>query len=110
MRYLLLICDDPTGEPYDAAHDDAGAWVERLQASGSYVLGDRLRPESDAVTVRVRGDQSTATGGPVSRGTEQVVGFDVIDAADLESAVAAAAAHPMARFGAVEVRPVWPLG
>lgn len=110
MRYLLLICDDPTGEPYDADHDDAGAWVDRLQATGSYVLGDRVRPEDDAVSVRVRDGQSTTTAGPVTRGSERVVGFDVIDAADLDSAVAAAAAHPMARFGAVEVRPVWPMG
>jgi hypothetical protein len=108
MRYMLFICDDPTGEPYDAEHDNVGEWVERLQASGSYVLGDRLRPVEDAATVRVRRGERLVAGGPFTQSRERIAGFDVIEADDLDAAITIAAGHPMARFGLIEVRPVWP--
>lgn len=109
MRYLLLICDDPTGEPYDPALDRVGEWADSLIAAGSYVTGDRLRPSADAATVRVRGGEQQVTAGPFTDSPAQLAGFDVIEAETLEAAVAIAADHPMARFGAVEVRAVWPL-
>lgn len=108
MRYLLFICNDPTGEPYDAEHDDVGEWVEALQASGSYVLGDRLRPAEDAKTVRVRGGERIVVDGPSNDSSGQVAGFDIVEADDLDGAITIASEHPMARFGLVEVRPVWP--
>ncbi|WP_072313478.1 YciI family protein [Agrococcus sp. Marseille-P2731] len=109
MRYVLFICNDPTGEPYDAEHDDVGEWVEALQASDSYVLGDRLRPVEDATTVRVRGGERIVADGPFTESREWIAGFDIVEAEDLDAAIVIAAAHPMARFGLVEVRPVWPL-
>jgi hypothetical protein len=108
MRYVLFICNDPTGEPYDAEHDNVGEWVEALRASDSYVLGDRLRPVDDATTVRVRGGERIIADGPFTESREWIAGFDIIEADDLDAAIAIAAGHPMARFGLVEVRPVWP--
>ena len=104
MRYVLFICTDPTGDPYDAELDDPGQWVEQLQASGSYVMGDRLRPVEDATTVRVRGGTLLLTDGPFTESKEWIAGFAVLDVADLEEAVTIAATHPRARFGALEVR------
>jgi hypothetical protein len=108
MRYVLFICTDPDGEPYDAETDNPGDWVAELEADGKYVLGDRLRPVEDATTVRVRRGERIVTDGPFTESREWIAGFDIVEAADLDEAVEIAAAHPMARFGRVEVRPVWP--
>ena len=109
MRYLLLICSDPTGEPYDPALDTIEEWVDGLQSRNAYVLGDRLRTVEDSATVRLRAGERSVVSGPDPASGEDIVGFDVIDAADRDDALAIAAAHPMARFGRIELRPVWPL-
>jgi hypothetical protein len=109
MQYVLFVCTDPTGDPYDAASDDAGEWFDRLQAAGQYVIGDRLRPVEDATTVRVRSGERIITDGPFAETREWIAGFDLIEADDLDAAIDIAAQHPMARFGRIEVRPTWPL-
>lgn len=108
MRYLLLICDDPTAEPYDAAGDTIDEWVTALEESGAYVIGDRLRPIEDARTVRVRAGEVSVTEAPFTSGPVTLAGFDVIEAPDRDAAVEVASRHPMARFGAIEVRELWP--
>jgi len=109
MRYLMLICSDPTGEPYDLALDTIEEWVGGLQSRGAYVVGDRLRTVEDSVTVRLRAGERSVVSGPDSASGQDIVGFDVIDADDRDDAIATAAGHPMARFGRIELRPVWPL-
>ena len=109
MQYVLFICTDPTGEPYDKASDNIEEWGARVQKQGKHIVGDRLRPVEDATTVRVRGGEKLVTEGPFAETREWIAGFDVVEAADLDEAVEIAAAHPMARFGRIEVRPVWPL-
>ncbi|MBO9567295.1 MAG: hypothetical protein J7503_00585 [Cellulomonas iranensis] len=110
MEYLLLICTDPDGE--DAAPGDPTIeeWGADVDARGVWRHGDRLRPVEAATTVRRRGDRVVLTDGPFAETREQIAGYDVIDCADLDEALAVAAAHPMARAGRIEVRPVWPLG
>jgi len=108
VRYLLLICDDPSAEPYDPDGDNIEEWVSSLEDSGAYVVGDRLRPVVEARTVRVRGGEVAVTEAPFSAGPVSLAGFDVIEAADPDAAIEIAARHPMARFGAVEVRELWP--
>lgn len=110
MRYLLLICDDPEAEAYDPAQDDIGDWVAANDAAGRTIDGDRLRPPSDAKTVRRRGGEVLVTDGPFTESAETIAGFDLLECADLDEALEVAARHPMARFGRVEVRAVWPLG
>lgn len=109
MRYVLFICADPTGEPYDEDDDNVRQWVGALQAEDKYVLGDRLRPVENATTIRVRAGERLVTDGPFTESREWIAGFDVIEADDLDEAITVAAGHPMARFGCIEVRPVWPL-
>ncbi|CAM3500772.1 YciI family protein [Isoptericola cucumis] len=114
MRYLMLVMstpEDPDLRPEDAAGaPPIEAWVERHYGSGAAVLGDRLRPPQDAVGVRVRGGRALVTDGPFSETKETIAGFDVLDAPDLDTAIAIAAEHPMAYEGAIELRPFWPLG
>lgn len=108
MQYVLFICTDPSAEPYDPAEDNIEEWVGELEASGKHLAGDRLRPVEDATTVMVRGGERIVTDGPFAETREWIAGFDVIEADDLDEAIDVAARHPMARFGRVEVRPVWP--
>ena len=109
MRFLLLVCDDPTGDPYRPEDDTIAEWVAENDRRDLSVLGDRLRPAQDARTVRVRSGQLLVTDGPFAETQESIAGFDVLECADLDEALERAAAHPMARFGRVEVRPLWPL-
>jgi hypothetical protein len=103
MRYLLLVCTDPTAEPYDASLDNIEEWVAEADASGR-VLGERLAGAKDAKTVRVRGGATSVTDGPFAELGELIAGFDILEADTIDAAVAIAAKHPMARFGQIEVR------
>lgn len=106
MQYLLLIC----GEEQSAAavpeepEGDAGAWVAQMDLRGLRRFGGVLTPPSTATTVRVRDGQAVLTDGPFAETKEQILGFDLIEVADLDEALEAARTHPMAAFGAVEVR------
>lgn len=106
MQFILFVCDDPTAEPYVAAEDNIGEWFDSIEER--HLLGDRLRPASDAVTVRKRNGTVTVTDGPFTESKEIIAGFDVIDVADRDEAIEIASRHPMARFGRIEVRALWP--
>ncbi len=106
MRYMLLICGDESIEvsPEEASAD---SWVEEMDGRGVRLHGARLRPVSDATTVRVRGDEVLLSDGPFAETKEQVGGYDLIECADLDEAIEMASKHPVARFGTIEVRPIW---
>jgi hypothetical protein len=78
-----------------------------MDGRGVRLQGDRLRPVSDATTVRVRDDEVLMTDGPFAETKEQIAGYDILECADLDEAIEVAARHPMARYGAIEVRPFW---
>ena len=107
MKYLMLVCTDPEPGPDDDL-PDVEAWVDDLEARGARLLGDRLRPASEAKVVRVRDGVRRVTDGPFSESNEWIVGFDVLECADVEEAVEVAAAHPMAHTGRIELREFWP--
>lgn len=86
---------------------DPSAWVEQADRAGRRE-GHRLADAGTATTVRVRDGRTVVTDGPFAEYKELVGGFDVLDVPDLDTAVALAAAHPAARFGAIEVREAWP--
>lgn len=109
MRYMLFICTDPEGEEPGAGDLTIEEWVADTHGRGIALHGDRLRPVEAATTVRRRGDRVLVTDGPFAETREHIAGYDVVECADLDEALAVAAAHPMARAGRVEVRPVWPL-
>lgn len=110
MEYALLYTAGTDPQPYDPAADNIAEWFADLLARGVTEFGERLRPGTDATTVKVRDGRSLVTEGPFTEAKEWVGGFDIIDVADLDEAIAIAAAHPAARTGTVEVRPfmVWP--
>ena len=111
MKYLLMICGDESAEltPEERADmaSSTEAWVEEMDGRGVRQLGQRLRPVSDATTVRMRGGDLLVADGPFAETKEQIAGFDVIECADLDEAIEVASKHPVARFGTIEVRPFW---
>jgi hypothetical protein len=107
MNYLLMVCSDgvPTEEKAAAMHEEIPLWLESLSRRGADVYGHVLQPAATAKTVRVRDGRTLVLDGPFAETKEFVGGFDIIDCADLDEAIAIAAEHPVARFHAVEVRP-----
>jgi hypothetical protein len=106
MRYLMLVCDNESaGIRIEDA--DPGSWVREMQERGVRLQGGRLRPAHDATTVRVREGELLRTDGPFAETKEQIGGFDLIECADLDEAIEVASRHPAARFGFVELRPLW---
>ncbi|MCQ4207446.1 nuclear transport factor 2 family protein [Streptomyces longispororuber] len=111
MKYMLLVCADDTVETGDTPESPVvpiEQWVEELGVERRVRLhGHRLRPPADAVTVRVRDAEVLRTDGPFAETKEYIAGFDVLECGSLDEAVEAAARHPMAAGGAMEVRPFW---
>ena len=114
MRFLLLVCWDATKMdaqtepgPTETPKNDGFPWLDELQAKGSWITGDQLAPPRRARTVRVRDGRPLVTDGPFAETKEAVGGFDIIECASMEEAVAIAARHPVAQNGTIEVRPLW---
>ena len=115
MKYLLLVCWDAEHmntqvepDPAEAPAEDEEKnmpWIEEL--GEAWITGDQLAPPRRAQTVRVRGGKPLVTDGPFAETKEAVGGFDLIEAGSLEEAVEVALRHPVAEFGAIEVRPLW---
>ena len=113
MKYLLMIYAGEASEnamsPEDAGKRTQayGAYTEALVKAGVMQAGARLRPTSDATSVRVRGGKTEVLNGPYAETREQLGGYYLIDVADLDAALAWAARCPGSSSGTVEVRPIW---
>lgn len=111
MRYMLMICDDESDGrgPLELVRaPEHVAWTEYLDRQGiTFLDGVRLRSSADATTVRSRNGETLVSDGPFAETKEQIGGFALIECEHLDDAIDAAARHPFARHGAVEVRPVW---
>ncbi len=112
MQYMLLIY---SSEADDAAQPetlmaDYGAFTQGIVQSGAFKAADRLRPVGDATTVRVREGKTLATDGPFAETREQLGGYYLVEAKDLDEAIGIAAKVPTAKYGSIEVRPVWAMG
>ena len=111
MKYMLIHCVAESealpegGKP--EAEGDLQAWLDEMEGRGVLETGDRLRPTSEATTVRLRHGETLVLDGPFAETKEQVAGFDIIDCADLDEAIEIASRHPCAGLGTVEVRPLW---
>jgi hypothetical protein len=90
-----------------AVMDEGEAWRQDLEARGLHVLGNALGDRDTATTVRVRGGETLLTDGPFIGTAEFIAGIDVVSCADRQQAIQLAAAHPIARYHAIEVRPFW---
>ncbi len=107
MRYMLMICDDESGHRGADEDSEGYAWFQEMQRRGVLRGGERLRPSSDATTVRMRGDEVLLSDGPFAETKEQMYGYDLLECADLDEAIEVASKHPVAKFGVIEVRPLW---
>ena len=106
-RYMMLVCTDPAVDPQEFARKEpVGLWAAEMDGRGIRLYGSELEPPSAARTVRVRESRAIVTDGPFVETKEQLAGFYLIEARDLNDAIQVAAKIPPAREGSVEVRPV----
>ncbi|MGH8528046.1 MAG: YciI family protein [Gammaproteobacteria bacterium] len=113
MRYLMMICSD---EKRIAAVSEAegsallaeyGKFMEEMSKRGVLQGGERLRPTTDATTVRVQSDKVLTSDGPFAETKEQLGGYFMVDCKDKDEAIEIASKIPGARLGTIEVRPIW---
>jgi hypothetical protein len=108
MKYLCLVYLDER-EPHSVPDSECVSFDEALRRNGRCLASEALEPVRTAATVRVRGGKVSVTDGPFAETKEQLAGFYLIDARDLNDAIQVAAKIPPARVGSVEVRPVRPI-
>jgi hypothetical protein len=110
MKYMLMFWDDETVEP--SADEQAAfltavrSWVDEMTQRGIRLDGSPLSLASRAAIVRVRDGETLVSDGPYAETKEQVGGYDLIECADVNTAIEVAAAHPLASTCTVEVRPL----
>jgi hypothetical protein len=111
MKFLCLICAEKVMEQMPEADakahfDEYERFTADIRDSGHFVDCNRLQPPAAATTVRVRNDKISTTDGPFAETKEQLGGYYMLEARDLNEAIQIAARIPGARAGCVEVRPV----
>jgi hypothetical protein len=106
MKYMMFVCTDTEPETDESQFPDIHAWVAENDAKGRRLDGNVLAPPSSATTVRVRGGELLISDGPFAETKEVIVGYDILDCADLDEAIEVARAHPMAWGGRVELRAI----
>lgn len=112
MKFLCLVYFEPETlaalSPTEKAtlDHDSIAYDKELSRLGHYITSDALKPVSSARTVRVRRGKASATDGPFAETKEQLGGFILVNAADMEEALKIAEGIPLAKLGSIEVRPI----
>ena len=113
MQYLLMIYSDEAAlqnqsqENINRLVGAYNAYSEAVTAAGVHVASNRLRPTSDATTVRIADGKTQVLNGPYAETREQLGGYYLIDVPDLDAALSWAARCPGAEYGTIEVRPIW---
>ena len=116
MKYLLLIYSNEaedakmTPEEQQANMNAYWAFTKELNESGNNLGGEALQPISSATSVRVRDGQTITSDGPFAETKEQLGGFYMVNADNLDDAIQWAAKIPGAQHGTIEVRPIWEIG
>jgi hypothetical protein len=108
VKYLMLVTLDPERDQDD--NDLTGTlevedWVTKYDDAGVRLMGNQVRMAEDATSVRRRQGKLLVTDGPYAESREWIVGFDVLECADLDEAIQVASEHPMAVGGRLELRP-----
>jgi hypothetical protein len=112
MQYLLLIYEREADwnamneKEKGTIFQEYMAFTQGIMKSGHHRAGDALQPVSTATTVRVRNGKTVTTDGPFAETREQLGGYYLVEAKDLDEAISIAARIPSARHGSVEVRPI----
>jgi hypothetical protein len=115
MQYLLLIYSNEAAAPqadtpqFSAGMKEYGEFTNAIRESRHLLGGNRLQSASNATSVRVRDSKTLLTDGPFAETAEQLGGYYLIEAANLDEALGIAARVPGAKWGTVEVRPVHPM-
>jgi hypothetical protein len=113
MQYLLMIYQNEAEYDKRSADEIASmtaeyeVFTQSIVKSGNFKGADRLRPTATATTVRVRDGKTLTTDGPFAETREQLGGYYLVEAKNLDEALAIAARIPTARTGSIEVRPIW---
>ena len=111
MRYALLVAIDEsielTEEDAERQYAEFMGFQDEMEARGVLIARERLRPTALSTTVRVREEGMVVADGPFAETKEQIAGFYIIDCEDLDEAIEIASRNPGARYGTIEVRPVW---
>jgi len=113
MKYMLLIYTDEqawTQAEREHCYAESTALAHQLKANGQYLATAPLQPVATATSVQVRDGKRLVTDGPFAETREQLGGYFLIDAEDLDEAIGIAASIPGARKGTVEIRPVLEIG
>jgi hypothetical protein len=114
MKYLLLIYESekswaavPEAEK-GKVFQEYMDYTNRIRKNGNYIAGEALEPVSTATTVRVKNGKTVTTDGPFAETREQLGGFYMVEAKDLDEAIKLATGIPASRTGSIEVRPIMP--
>lgn len=113
MKYLIMIYASEAEEAQMTADETGkilqayGAYSEALAKSGVLLGSNRLRPTTEATSVRVKAGKTEVLNGPYAETREQLGGYYLIDVPDLDAALAWAARCPSSSYGTIEVRPIW---
>jgi hypothetical protein len=114
MRYLLLIYENEANwgkmseEEKGKIFQEYMTFSKDIRAKGNYVAGEALQPVATATTVRVKNGKTLTTDGPFAETKEQLGGFYLVEAKNLDEAIAIGSRIPSARSGSIEVRPIMP--
>ena len=112
MKYMMFVVADPdAAAEAEAEGTESEVTIDEwlAEVEGKRLTGDRLRPVDDATTVRVSKGEVLVSDGPFTESKDWIAGFDIIECADLDEAIAIAARHPQAYGGKLELRPFWPM-
>ena len=114
MQYMLLIYETE-GRKLSPAEQGAlmqeyMTFTQDIVKSGKFKAGDPLEPTSTATTIKIRNGRTATTDGPFAETKEQLGGYYIVEAKDLDEAVTIAARIPAARTGSIEVRPIMKMG
>jgi hypothetical protein len=104
VKYLMIVCIDPAITATGNDPEDTDAWVVEMDGRGVRLEGRPLDP-GEATTVRVRAGEVLIADGPFAETKEVMVGYDMLDCKDLDEAIEVASKHPLAKRGAMELRP-----
>ena len=112
MKYLCLIYQEESArqamlkEEAEKMRSDYHSFTDDIRKSGHYLGGNALQPTATATTVRVRNGRTATTDGPFAETKEQLAGYYLVEAKDLNDAIHVGARIPGARYGSIEVRPI----
>ena len=112
---LLMYADESIGSDWSKEELQAAAktWAEfrrEMSASGVLISSSGVAPDTSATTVRVRNDKTMITDGPFAETHEQLGGYFLVDCKDLDEAIRWAEKIPTAKYGSIEIRPLWSPG